>query len=72
MLESEATPVCPVNKKWAKKMLQVLPLQSILKSETLKGLLTCVGPEVGYKVKLAKNLEEFEKLKNELEEELKK
>jgi hypothetical protein len=67
MMEGETAKVCPANKKWAKSMMQVLPIQSILKSEVLKGLLTCVGPELGYKIKVAKGVEEFERLKKELE-----
>jgi len=72
MMESEVSRICPANRKWAKAVLQTLPISSILKSDTLKGLLTCVGPEVGLKVKVAKNPEEFEKLKKELEAEVEK
>jgi hypothetical protein len=67
MLESEVTPICPGNKKWASKVLTTLPIESVLKSNVLTGLLPCVGPEVGLKVKVAKDVEEFEKLKRELE-----
>jgi len=72
MMESEVLKVCPANPKWAKAVLQTLPVSSILKSDTLKGLLTCVGSEVGLKVKVAKSPEEFEKLKKELEMEAKR
>jgi hypothetical protein len=48
-------------------MLQVLPIESILKSNILRSLIPCVGPEIGLKVRIAKDAIELEKLKEELE-----
>ena len=62
---------CPVNPRWASRMLELLGPQLVAESKKLRAFLTCpeVAEAAGLKLKVVKTLEEFnEEVKKAKEE----